>query len=177
MVFAAFGARFGVLEVPDSRLRHVGEFFSDSSAPPVGALPSGGTLYPVYLTVRHHLASGGLVDVSTRRRSALDVDLAEHMWWSLINLRIAAEDRLTGTDRIEWARDVALQPRPAMRGDCRMLVDGAEARWELMVDGDLAVCGSDRAGQSLLAAVCPVDIVGRLAITTLPAATAPTAVA
>ena len=87
----------------------------------------------------------------------------------LINLRIAAEDRLTGTDRISWARDVALRSPPATPDECPMLVDGQETRWQLMVDGDLAVCGSDGSGQTLLAAVCPVNLVGRLAIATLPA--------
>jgi hypothetical protein len=173
VVFAAFGARFGVLEVPASRRRHVAEIFSDSSVPPIGTDPSqaaSGTGYPVYVTLRHDLADGGRVEVATRRRSAIHTDVAEHMWLSLINFRIAAEDRPPGLDRVGWVRDVALKPQPATRGESRVLVDGEEARWQVMVDGELAVCGAEGGGQTLLAAVCPVDLVDQLAIVTLPAA-------
>jgi hypothetical protein len=170
-VFAAFGARFGVLTAPFSRHRRVGEFFSDSSALPPGVAPSPvRTTYPVHVAIRHDLPAGGCVDIVTHRRSALGTSLTEHMWWSLVTLRLQTQGLPHATDRDVWAHAVAFRPQPPVQADCPVTLDGAALHWSFMVDEDLAVCGAESGGQTLLAAVCPVQLLGQLTIEMVPAA-------
>jgi hypothetical protein len=171
-VLAAFGARFATLSAPGFEHRWVSSLFSDSSAEPLGrytGTPSRDGLYPLTVTVRHNIGSSRHVDVVTRRRSTIVMSLSEHMWWSLVDLRINTSG-LRGEELRSFGHSVALRRPPVETSQCRVVLDGEPAQWLLLVDDDLAMCGAESTEDTLIAAVCPVGLVGQLSIETLPLA-------
>lgn len=158
-VYAAFGAPFGLLAAPDVRHRYVITFFSDSS-PSGTPVPDAGPVVPVRVTVRHDLAGGAAVDVSTRRAHGADVDLLEHMWWSVVEHRLAVPPDGVDIDGLrEWAAEISLREPPPEGAAAAWQIDGAPTPCRTLVDDDLVVHGST-VEDGLVAVVSPTSADG-----------------
>jgi hypothetical protein len=161
-VSARFGAQFGTLAAPPFQSRCVAQFFSDSGAV-AGQQPVPSPLLPVTVTVRHRIEPGVDVDVVTRHRYPDGTDLADHMWWSLVDLRIANAIASGPTDPAAVAHEIALRARPAASASHETTVDGESRRFMLIVDDELAACGVELE-DAYVAAVAPSALVDLVAI-------------